>query len=339
MAGVQSALSLLGPQVVGAHLTAQSTLGELKADISTVSGTPRDLIVLKAGFPPKIVINPDTDSLVTCGIRDGEQLLLESSAPVQSPSTASSSASTPAPPKSSVAAPTSHLGPISAPSPVVPVPAPPVGHEDENGVAIGESILIVREQSDDNSCLFRSVAYVTEHDSGAHARLRKIVADSILRQPSTYSAAVLGQDPSDYVRWIQEPNSWGGAVELAILSEHFRVEIASVDVSTGRVDRFGEGRWSQRVFVIYSGIHYDAIAVTPFADAPQDFDQTRFGSDEEHVLAAARRIAEIWKRKKKFTDLANFTLRCGVCKKGLVGQKEAQAHALETGHASFTEYS
>jgi len=31
-----------------------------------------------------------------------------------------------------------------------------------------------------------------------------------------------------------------GAIELAILSEHFRLEFAVVDVQTLRVDRFGE---------------------------------------------------------------------------------------------------
>jgi ubiquitin thioesterase OTU1 len=36
--------------------------------------------------------------------------------------------------------------------------------------------------------------------------------------------------------------------------------------------------------------------------------------------------------------MANFTLRCGVCKAGLVGEKDAVKHAKETGHQSFTEY-
>ena len=32
-------------------------------------------------------------------------------------------------------------------------------------------------------------------------------------------------------------------------------------------------------------------------------------------------------------------LRCEQCKKGLTGEKEAQAHAKETGHVRFGEYS
>lgn len=42
-----------------------------------------------------------------------------------------------------------------------------------------------------------------------------------------------------YIQWIQKPNSWGGAIELAILSSYFQVEIDSIDVQTGRIDKFG----------------------------------------------------------------------------------------------------
>ncbi|KAJ3341594.1 ubiquitin-specific protease otu1 [Gonapodya sp. JEL0774] len=328
-----------GLQTVGASLSQTSSLAELKEEIAKASSISVDRLVLKAGFPPKPLKYLDSDSLATCGIRDGEQLLVEASERAPSPTPAPTS------PPAETFNPASHSSqsnlPPSRPSASSSLPAPsPVSLPgDENGIPVGEGILVVREQADDNSCLFRSVAYVTQNDASGHAKLRKVVADAILRQPDTYSSAVLGRDPSDYCRWIQEPNSWGGAVELSILSEHFRVEIASVDVATGRADRFGEGRWSQRVVVIYSGIHYDAIAISPFHSAPADFDQTRFGSDEIQVLDAAKRMAELWKKKKKYTDLATFTLRCGVCKKGLVGQKEAQAHALETGHAEFTEYS
>ena len=41
---------------------------------------------------------------------------------------------------------------------------------------------------------------------------------------------------------------------------------------------------------------------------------------------------------KKFTDTANFTLRCGVCNRGLTGEKEAVEHAKSTGHQNFQEY-
>ena len=42
---------------------------------------------------------------------------------------------------------------------------------------------------------------------------------------------------------------------------------------------------------------------------------------------------------RQFTDVANFTLRCGACQKGLKGEKEALEHAKATGHSNFSEYS
>jgi ubiquitin thioesterase OTU1 len=44
--------------------------------------------------------------------------------------------------------------------------------------------------------------------------------------------------PPKYIDTISKPTSWGGAIELSILAKHYNTEIASVDVETGRIDRF-----------------------------------------------------------------------------------------------------
>lgn len=41
---------------------------------------------------------------------------------------------------------------------------------------------------------------------------------------------------------------------------------------------------------------------------------------------------------RQFTDVAKFTLRCGVCKIGVKGESEAVEHAKKTGHTDFSEY-
>lgn len=41
-----------------------------------------------------------------------------------------------------------------------------------------------------------------------------------------------------YIATILKPSTWGGAIELGILAKHFNTEIASIDVETGRIDRF-----------------------------------------------------------------------------------------------------
>jgi ubiquitin thioesterase OTU1 len=63
------------------------------------------------------------------------------------------------------------------------------------------------------------------------------VADKIKEDPFTWSEAVLGMQPAKYCEHIQKSTSWGGAIELAILSQVYNVEIDSVDVQSGRADR------------------------------------------------------------------------------------------------------
>ncbi|CAO0793769.1 unnamed protein product [Mucor circinelloides] len=142
-----------------------------------------------------------------------------------------------------------------------------------------------------------------------------------------YSDVTLGQPRDKYIEWIQKPNSWGGAIELAIFSAYFGVEIDSIDVQTGRIDKFGEGSFDERVLIVYSGIHYDALALTPTVDSPPDFDQTRFSVDEDFILDAAKQLVDGLRKSHKFTDIANFTLKCEQCNTGLKGEKDAQNHA------------
>ena len=85
--------------------------------------------------------------------------------------------------------------------------------------------------------------------------------------------------PSQYIAAILKPLTWGGAIELGILAAHYNTEIASVDVETGRIDRFSppdSGGGSMRCILIYSGIHYDAATLAPAIDVPDEWHQTLF---------------------------------------------------------------
>lgn len=125
----------------------------------------------------------------------------------------------------------------------------------------------------------------------------------------------------DYISTILKPTSWGGAIELTILSNHYRTEIASVDVETGRIDYFtpeASNNSGNRCILFYSGIHYDAASLAPIKDAPPDFHQTSFtitSSDPatDSVLAAAKKLADKLREKRAFTNTATFTLKCEVC--------------------------
>jgi len=187
---------------------------------------------------------------------------------------------------------------------------------------------------------------VFEQNIGKAQQIRKIVADEIRKDMVTWSEAILGRPRDDYISTILKPSTWGGAIELAVLAKHYNTEISSVDVETGRIDHFApspEADSGNRSILIYSGIHYDAATLAPIKDAPEDFHQTIMpvrGSTPETdpILKAAKRLADKLRAKKAFTNTSTFALKCENCGKGLTGEKEARAHAAETGHAKFGEY-
>lgn len=166
-----------------------------------------------------------------------------------------------------------------------------------------------------------------------------VIAQFVLGRPELYTEAILGKSPKEYAEWIQKPLSWGGAIELSIFSEIYNVEIASFDVQSGRMYLFGEGRGlANRIYLQYTGIHYEAFVLSIGEKLPKETEQTVFEASDESVLLQVRELVEVSRKSRRFTDLSGFTLRCEICNAGLTGQFEAQKHANLTGHASFVEY-
>ncbi|KAG8805660.1 ubiquitin-specific protease otu1 [Serendipita sp. 399] len=166
----------------------------------------------------------------------------------------------------------------------------------------------------------------------------QVIADAIKADPIRYDEATLGRTQEEYIKTILKPSTWGGAIELSIFSSHYKTEITSIDIETGRCDRFGEGQYTSRVIVLYSGIHYDAVSIAPIPNAPLDFHTTIFPTSDQHILQGAQKLADKLRANKKFTNTATFDLRCEDCRIGLKGEKEAREHAMTTGHQNFGEY-
>lgn len=204
------------------------------------------------------------------------------------------------------------------------------------------STVVLRVMPDDNSCMFRAFGSAFFGLMDNMTELRSIVAQNIQAQPEKYPAVVLDKQPDDYCRWIQTEDAWGGAIELDIFSRHFEIEICSIDVQTLRIDRFNEGRPS-RCILVYSGIHYDVIALSP-ADppydhtyAPAEFDTKIFDAKDDVILERAVELCQILQARHYFTDTANFTLKCNICKKTFTGEIAASDHAAKSGHWDFGE--
>lgn len=295
------------------QLDSVKTVNDLQQNIYTTTQILPSRQILKSGYPLRpLTLVPELpiDSL---GIKAGDQIV------VSEPITQEIVKDNPHPP------------------PVAPSTHP--YYIDVNG-----SVLVHRIVPDDNSCLFSSVALIFEQSIDKASQMRKIVAEGIQRDPETYNEAILGMPPSRYIATITKPTSWGGAIELGILAAHYSTEIASIDVETGRIDRFSPGAnpGKTRCLLIYSGIHYDAASLAPMPDAPNEWHQTLFpitsSDDSDPILVAAKKLADILREKKAFTNTSTFDLKCEDCGQGLKGEKGARAHAEQTGHVRFGEY-
>ncbi|KAJ5864344.1 Ovarian tumor otubain [Penicillium soppii] len=203
---------------------------------------------------------------------------------------------------------------------------------------------VLRVMPDDNSCLFRAVGAAVMGDMDTMVELRSIVAGAIQSNPTEYTAAILGKKPDEYCAWIQNEDSWGGAIELKILSEYFNIEICSIDVQTLNTFQFNEGA-ATRCIVVYSGIHYDVLALSP-SDPPYTHanplahgDTKIFDAVDPVALAKAKELCKVLQSKHYYTDTSGFTVRCNVCGGTFTGERGATKHAAETGHYDFGEAS
>jgi ubiquitin thioesterase OTU1 len=321
-----------------ANLADSATVADLQRQITDCTSIAS--FDLKYGYPPKPLLLGEHSAaakLSALGIDlDGEQLIVsEHVAPIDRGSERASRPSPAPAPPAATPAPAS-LPPLSLARKDAPTDAP------ELPLPSHQATLLLRIMPDDNSCLFRafSSAYFGAMDNVTE--LRSVVAQSIRAEPDKYPAVVLEKPRDAYCRWIQTADAWGGAIELDILARHFDVAVCSIDVQTLRVDRYNDGR-PLRCILVYSGIHYDVIALSPSdpphdrADAPPEFDTKVFGAADAVVLQAALDLCRVLQGRHYFTDTAAFAIRCLVCREVCRGERGATAHATETGHYEFGE--
>ncbi|PLB51743.1 putative OTU-like cysteine protease [Aspergillus steynii IBT 23096] len=333
-------LRIRGPEGQSTVLLDDSaTVGDLRNQV--VNATGLTTYEVKYGYPDLKPLALDGlelgSSLQEHAINlHGEQLIVTR----KGDDTLQDSGSSGGPP---ISVPSQSLAPTGPPS---PAHKPQNTSDDAPEIASSEhaGTFILRIMPDDNSCLFRAVGTALMGGMDAMNELRSVVAQTIQERPDLYSEAVLDKRPDDYCRWIQNEDSWGGGIELSILSKHFDIEICSIDVQTLRVDRFNEGP-PTRCILVYSGIHYDTIALSPSAppfahtDAPPEFDTKVFDSADGLVLEKALALCKILQGRHYYTDTAGFRIRCNTCGGIFTGEKGATQHAAQTGHYDFGEAS
>ncbi len=203
--------------------------------------------------------------------------------------------------------------------------------------------LHLRVQKNDNQCMFRAVGFCILGDPDKMMELREIVADTITKDYINYNDAILGQKREEYIQWILKSTSWGGAIELHILSKHFKITINSFDVSTGRIDQFNPGQ-EKFCNIIYSGIHYDTIALSTLGNPNNyELDKSLFNIKDSKisknvVMNATSELVSQLKCNHFYTNIIGYKTGCDLCAEKFRTSSEVSRHIRLTGHTKFKDY-
>jgi len=304
------------------ELPADALVKDFLAKVVELTGIRPERQVLKGGFPPKpMQIASASDTLASAGIKHREAFIIEEGAT----GSVADAAAPPAGGEGVGSLPERSRYPRQVPAHLA---APPAA-----AGAVERHVIPA-----DNSCLFASILFdLRRHVVAPHelvpSDLRRVVTDEIKRDPGTYDMLTLAESekPSlEYCDWIAKDDSWGGFLELSILSEYFQVQIVAVDIVSIRMERFphDDKAYPSRIFVFFDGIHYDAF---------KKGEESIFSASNEVVMSEAMAVAVDLNSKKQYTDTGNFTLQCQHCWAKLRGEKEAQEHGKQTGHFNFQE--
>uniref|UniRef100_A0A2S2PTC0 Ubiquitin thioesterase OTU n=1 Tax=Schizaphis graminum TaxID=13262 RepID=A0A2S2PTC0_SCHGA len=285
------------------------SISVLKEQVSVLSEIPVDGIRLLFGFPPKSIQKLE-GTIEDIGLKSGDTIIAE----VDSTSTGVQQLK-------------------------VKTESNILKHITEQEVGNEVPLILRKVVPADNSCLFTSLGFVLggKIDLSSGNYMREIIANAVKDNQIEFSEAVLGKPNQDYCEWIRNPNSWGGAIEVSILSNFYGMEIAVIDTQSGSISKFGEDKdYPHRVFLIYDGIHYDPLYLESPAN-PEEI-QTLFPTNDDRMLDAAQMLANEAKSSRQYTDVNRFTLKCLECGCIMIGQTQAQEHAKLTAHNNFNEY-
>lgn len=209
-----------------------------------------------------------------------------------------------------------------------------------------------------NSCLFSSINYLLHRGSVEIRVLRELVSCIIEGDPDTFNDITLDQPRATYLQWIRRDDSWGGYIELIAFSKAYGIQVIVIDVLSGRKDEYGDVSMGRRIFLMYDGLHYDALAAedvccclsyaTPNTEhttpgglaegtPPPETLVTIFDTNDVQSLEkAAAVVAEIW-NARKFSSATQHPIECCICNKQLPNHEAVKLHALQTGHSRMSE--
>lgn len=191
-----------------------------------------------------------------------------------------------------------------------------------------------------NSCLFSSIAYVYDrenfNETSQHV-YRNMIVEHLCN--NEFEESLLDLPKNEYINAIADPSKWGGGIEIKIFTEILKMQIAVVDVQTNRIDLFGQDKaYTNRIFILYNGIHYDPLVMNFDESANSDTDITIFNSNDNEVLEIFKNYCKKFTENGDFVDFSKMvSLECTTCCEKFLNEEIATSHANKSDHWSFKQ--
>ena len=182
----------------------------------------------------------------------------------------------------------------------------------------------------DNSCLFNAINFAINGNAENPEIIRDIIVSEISSNPDQYNAAILGRPPEEYCKWISNKETWGGGIELSILSKFFNIQIGVADIQFITIEYFGNS--NKCIYLLYNNIHYDVFYKEENGKISGIFD-----TYDTNIKREVMDICMQFQKFENFTDLKNFDIKCMQCGELMKGQNEVIEHSKKTGHFNFNE--
>lgn len=248
-----------------------TTVLKLKESLSKLTNIKVNELYLLIGFPPKpLDLTNHTKSLAFYGITNGDTIIVNEKQQQAGNDNKKSYieddellAKCLAAEEQRSLGNSNITGPTSLPIPtIINENSAPLINSDLENKSTEKGILLKQVVPSDNSCLFTSIGYVLSGkiDTSCGTVMREIIAQHVSNDKELYNEAILGKPNIEYSEWIRKSESWGGAIEVSILSGFYGIEIDVVDITNALINRFGEDKqFGIRVFLLFDGIHYDPL--------------------------------------------------------------------------------
>ena len=192
----------------------------------------------------------------------------------------------------------------------------------------------------DNSCLFSSIAYLTNRENyneSSSLIYRNMIVEYL--HNNEFEDALLDLPKPYYISEISNTNKWGGGIEIKIFSEIFKMQIAVVDAQTNRIDLFGQDQnYENIIFILYTGIHYDPLVMNFDETMESESDITIFKTSDKDILNKFKDFCKTFTEKGDFVDIGNILLlECTDCQEKFMNKVSATQHANKEDHWNFKQ--